>query len=177
MILVTLGLEFPSASVDFRRHTGGVPTRGLQSSSVPYQIARAALRFGLAVALLSISRAADVSAGSGIPQPSAGGAATEQHAPIPFSEIGAKATADYKGDAIGISATSGGADLYTGFQKLSGSVTAQGLQLESADVGGGGLRLVARSIGRECSTTPLSCTGSVSVGEKVVTFTRPGLTE
>ena len=43
--------------------------------------------------------------------------------PIPFSEIGAKATADYKGDALGITASVNGARLRTGFPKLSGPIT------------------------------------------------------
>lgn len=36
-----------------------------------------------------------------------------------FSEIGAKATADYRRDAIGVNTTPEGASLRTGFQKLS----------------------------------------------------------
>ena len=56
----------------------------------------------------------------------------------PFQEIGAKATADYHGNAIGIHSTPKGAQLLTAFQKLSGTVTREGLRLEStADKGGG----------------------------------------
>ena len=69
--------------------------------------------------------------------------------PIPFAQLGAKATADYKGDAIGITATAQGASLHTGFQKLSGTVTHEGLWLNSTDTDGGSLHLVASSLGRE----------------------------
>src|SRR5580765_4724136 len=44
-------------------------------------------------------------------------------AAIPFSELGAKATADYKGDGIGITLTAEGARLRTDFQKLSAVVS------------------------------------------------------
>ncbi len=70
-------------------------------------------------------------------------------AAIPFAEIGAKATADYQGDALGISATADGARLRCGFQKLEGCATPEGLWLEStAPDGGGRLRLVADAVGR-----------------------------
>ena len=71
-------------------------------------------------------------------------------AAIPFAEIGAKATADYQGDALGISATADGVRLRCGFQKLEGHATAEGLWLESTAPGDGGrLRLVAESVSRE----------------------------
>jgi hypothetical protein len=98
--------------------------------------------------------------------------------PIPFAELGAKATADYKGGAIGISPTLAGAELHTGFQKLSGTVTALGLQLTSTDTAGGSLRLTASALGRVGDRMqPLTTTGIVSTTETLVTFTRPDLTE
>ncbi|WP_395753590.1 autotransporter-associated beta strand repeat-containing protein [Prosthecobacter sp.] len=98
--------------------------------------------------------------------------------PIPFSELGSKATADYKGDAIGITATAGGAILRTGFQKLVGTVTREGLSLESTAEGGGTLKLSASAIGRaEGQTSPIPQRGSVVFTDKLVTFTRPGLVE
>lgn len=83
--------------------------------------------------------------------PITGAAQTEKpSAAIPFAEIGAKATADYQGDALGISATADGARLRCGFQKLEGRVTLEGLWLESTAPGDGGrLRLVAASVSRE----------------------------
>lgn len=56
---------------------------------------------------------------------------------IPFSEIGAKATADYKGDGIGIESTTEGARLRTDLQRLVGTVTARGLRVHSTVEGGG----------------------------------------
>ncbi len=97
--------------------------------------------------------------------------------PIPFSELGAKVSAEYSGDAIGITATRDGARLHTGFQKLSGTVTREGLRLDSTAEGGGGLRLVAGALGRGERCVELPATGAVAILEKGVSFTRPGLTE
>jgi hypothetical protein len=123
------------------------------------------------------------------------------HARIPFSEIGARATADYQGDALGITATAEGARLRCAFQKLDGHATVEGLWLEStAPNAAGQLRLVATAVGREssrarqCALTqlpapetsaptdvggyaPLPATGTVDVADKLVRFIRPGLTE
>jgi len=103
---------------------------------------------------------------------------------IPFSELGAKATADYKGDAIGITTTADGARLHTGFQKLSGTVSCEGLRLDSTESEGGGLTLTATAIGRSGPSTinpqpstPLPTTGTVSIHENLVRWTRPGLVE
>ena len=91
--------------------------------------------------------------------------AAESSAPqsIPFSELGARATADYhgKGDAIGIEHTADGARLRTAFQKLAGTVTPAGLVLASTGDGGGQLRLVADAIGR---TEGRSTTGAPAGG-------------
>jgi hypothetical protein len=141
--------------------------------------------------------------------------AENRSAPIPFSAIGAKATADYQGDALEIMATLEGARLRCGFQKLEGRATPQGLWLESTAPGGGELHLVATTVHREVlecgsllplwnepapsesgrglplSTTlsrwcprlavsgegELPTTGTVSVEDKLVRFTRPGVTE
>ena len=71
-----------------------------------------------------------------------------QPAAIPISEIGARATANYQGDALGVTARADGARLRCGFQKLEGHATPEGLWLESAKPGGGQLRLVAVAVGR-----------------------------
>ena len=130
----------------------------------------AVLALSLLLPLPAVVRAADAE-----PAPAA---------PFPFSEIGAKATADYKGDAIGIQATPEGARLHTAFQKLSATVTREGLTLDSTSEKAGRLQLTASALGRgDFSTlssqpsTPFPATGTVAVGGKVVTFTRPGLTE
>lgn len=96
---------------------------------------------------------------------------------IPFSDLGAKVTADYKGEAIGITKTAGGARLHTAFQKLAGTVTREGLWLDSTANGGGSLHLVASAHGREGRISALPATGVVAVTDQLVTFTRPGLTE
>ena len=68
---------------------------------------------------------------------------------IPFGEIGARATANYQGDALGVTATADGARLRCGFQKLEGHATPEGLWLESTKPGAAGkLRLVAVAVGR-----------------------------
>src|SRR5450759_766056 len=61
--------------------------------------------------------------------------AETQPAAIPFSDIGARATADYQGDALGVTATADGARLRCGFQKLEGHATPEGLWLESTKPG------------------------------------------
>jgi hypothetical protein len=119
---------------------------------------------------------------------------------IPFSEIGVRATANYQGDALGITTTVDGARLRCGFQKLEGYSTTQGLWLESTKPGAAGcLRVVAQAVGRAvpCAPSPTEVsssrsggaqgtarptvrfpnTGEVSVADKLVRFTRPGLTE
>jgi hypothetical protein len=93
--------------------------------------------------------------------------------PIPFTDIGAKATADYHGDAIGVAPAGEGARLHTAFQKLSGSITRDGLWLNSTEAEGGQLHLVASAIGE----TKLPSRGTVAIRDNVVSFKRRGLTE
>ena len=50
---------------------------------------------------------------------------------IPWSQNGAKAGADYKGDGLAVIATAGGARLRCAFQKLEGEATREGLWLTS----------------------------------------------
>jgi len=50
---------------------------------------------------------------------------------IPWSQIGAKAGADYKGDGLAVIATAEGARLRCAFQKLEGEATREGLWLTS----------------------------------------------
>jgi len=120
------------------------------------------------------------------------GLARANSAPIPFSELGTKATTDYQGEALGITVTPEGAHLRCGFQKLDGRATSQGLWLESTVPGGGQLRLVAVAVGRGDSqhaapdgaiawlthgAESLAGNGTVSVEHKLARFTRPGVTE
>ena len=50
---------------------------------------------------------------------------------IPWSQLGAKAGADYQGDALAVIATAGGARLRCAFQRLEGEATREGLWLTS----------------------------------------------
>src|SRR5947199_9684621 len=50
---------------------------------------------------------------------------------IPWSQLGAKAGADYKGDGQAVSPTAGGARLRCVFQRLEGEATREGLWLTS----------------------------------------------
>jgi hypothetical protein len=71
---------------------------------------------------------------------------------MPFSEIGARATAGYQGDALDVTAAADGARLRCGFQKLEGHATREGLWVESTRPGAAGrLRLTAIALGRESS--------------------------
>ena len=92
---------------------------------------------------------------------------------IPFSDIGARATANYQGDALGVTATADGARLRCGFQKLEGHATPEGLWLESTKPGGGQLRLVAVAVGRGGSrvrpSAPTEAASSARSGMSIVT--------
>jgi hypothetical protein len=92
---------------------------------------------------------------------------------IPFADIGARATANYQGDALAITATADGARLRCGFQKLEGHATPEGLWLESTKPGGGQLRLVAVAVGRDrsraCPCALTETASSVRSGMSIVT--------
>ena len=96
---------------------------------------------------------------------------------IGLCELGMKVNAEYKGDAVGIEVTPQGASLRTGFQRLAGTVTAEGFWLESTSDQPGRLQVLARSLGRNGTLLAIDGPGTVSVREKVVTFNRPGLIE
>jgi len=99
--------------------------------------------------------------------------AETQPAIIPFSDIGARATAHYQGDTLGITATADGGRLRCGFQKLEGHATPEGLWLESTKPGGGQLRLVAVAVGRDGNRArqcaPTEAASSVRSGMSMVT--------
>src|SRR5438552_16477921 len=50
---------------------------------------------------------------------------------IPWSQLGAKAGADYRGDGLAVSPTADGAPLRCDFQRLDGESTREGLSLTS----------------------------------------------
>ncbi|MGV3663811.1 MAG: hypothetical protein ACO1TE_26810 [Prosthecobacter sp.] len=96
---------------------------------------------------------------------------------IPLSQVGAEATANYQGEALGITPSSTGATLRCGFQKLDGRASEQGLWLASTEPGGSEeFRIVAQAFGRgEMNSLP--GTGRVTASDKLVQLVRPGLVE
>ncbi|MCX6913644.1 MAG: hypothetical protein NT167_11450, partial [Verrucomicrobia bacterium] len=106
------------------------------------------------------------------------------NAPIAWSELGAKATAQYSGDGLSVAVTpSGAVRLRCAFQKLEGEVTCEGLWLESTVPGAAAVpasrfRVVADAVGREGGTvTALPRSGTASGGASRARFARPGLVE
>jgi hypothetical protein len=72
---------------------------------------------------------------------------------FPWSQLGAKAGANYQGDALAVIPTAGGARLRCVFQRLEGEATREGLWLTSTVIPPGGtvndrFRLLAVEVGR-----------------------------
>src|SRR5207249_2076033 len=67
---------------------------------------------------------------------SAGTAPAKNSSAIPWSQIGAKAGADYQGDGLAVIPTAEGARLCCVFQRLEGEATREGLWLTSAVTNG-----------------------------------------
>src|SRR5437764_10035323 len=79
---------------------------------------------------------------------------------IPWSQIGAKAGADYQGDGLAVIATIEGARLRCAFQKLEGEATHEGLWLTSTVILPSGtvrerFRIVAADVRRLTTTRKL----------------------
>ena len=113
-----------------------------------------------------------------------GMAATPTNSPIAWSDLGAKATAQYSGDGLAIAVTpSGAVRLRCAFQKLEGEVTCEGLWLESTVPGAAAVpasrfRVVADAVGREGGTvTALPRSGTASGAASCARCARPGLVE
>jgi hypothetical protein len=73
---------------------------------------------------------------------------------IPWSQIGAKAGADYQGDGLAVSPTAQGARLHCVFHHLDGEATREGLWLTSTAIPPSGtvkdrFRVVAVAVGRQ----------------------------
>ncbi|MBC8001046.1 MAG: hypothetical protein H7X97_00545, partial [Opitutaceae bacterium] len=108
-------------------------------------------------------------------------AAPKPTTPIPWSELGARAGADYQGEGLSVKPSATGAQLNCVFQQLTGEATSEGLWLVSmaTDESHERFRVVASSMWREMTrpATPLPRTGTVEVADKVVRFIRPGVIE
>jgi hypothetical protein len=115
---------------------------------------------------------------------------TNAPATIPWSQIGAKAGADYKGDGLAVTPTQSGARLHCGFQRLDGEATTRGLWLTSTvtNTVSDRFRVTAMEAGRKAADATLNSQypesrisleeeGEVSVCGQTVRFSRPGLTE
>src|SRR5216683_2102419 len=76
---------------------------------------------------------------------------------IPWSQLGAKAGADYQGDGLAVSPTAEGARLRCVFQRLEGEATREGLWLTSTvtNAGSDRFRVVAADVRRLSSTRQL----------------------
>ena len=114
-------------------------------------------------------------------------------AAIPWSQIGAQAGANYKGDGLDIIPTAEGARLRCVFQQLEGAATREGLWLTSTATNGVNhrFRVVATAIGRDVESggaerqsaesafraPRLPDAGTVAIDGQIVRFTRPGLVE
>src|SRR5438552_586996 len=87
-------------------------------------------------------------------------ATTPAKTSIPWSQIGAKAGADYQGDGLAVSPTAGGARLRCVFQRFEGEATREGLWLISTVIPSSGtvrdrFRVVAADVWRLTSTRKL----------------------
>ena len=71
--------------------------------------------------------------------------------PFPWSQLGAKAGADYQGDGLTVSPTADGARLRCVFQRLEAEATREGLWLTSTVTNAvhDRFRIVATAVGRE----------------------------
>src|SRR6267378_2558538 len=77
---------------------------------------------------------------------------------IPWSQLGARAGADYQGDGLAISPTADGARLRCVFQRLEGEATREGLWLSSTVTNGvnDSFRVVAVEVGTRSTASPNS---------------------
>ncbi len=77
---------------------------------------------------------------------------------IPWSQLGAKAGADYKNDGLAVFPTADGARLRCVFQRLEGEATREGLRLSSTVTNGvnDSFRVVAVEVGTRSTASPNS---------------------
>src|SRR5213593_1031745 len=99
------------------------------------------------------------------------GAAPNPSAPIPWSEIGAKAGADYQGEGLSVKPAANGARLRCVFQRLEGEATTEGLWLFSTvtNAAQARFRVVASSVGRNFSMVGDEVTSGVRLSLSATT--------
>lgn len=100
-------------------------------------------------------------------------------APVfPVAEMGLPVDPVHEGVPVGVESIPPGARLWSEAHKLSATVDAKGLHLESTEPDGGDLRLVSRSMGRtESPTVFLPESGRVEAQDALIRFVRSGLIE
>ena len=122
--------------------------------------------------------------------------ATNTPAAIPWSQIGAKAGANYQGDGLAVTPDGEGARLHCVFQRLDGEATSEGLWLTSTvtNTPSERFRVTAAAVGRVNPCAPgaadrtansqhpttniqLEDAGIISLAGQTVRFSRPGLVE
>jgi len=97
---------------------------------------------------------------------------------IPLADLGTKATAQYHGNGLAITATPDGALLHCTFQKLEAQATPTGLWLDSTAANGNDrFQVVAQALGRAQALEPLASSGQVLTSDKLVRLVRPQVTE
>lgn len=98
---------------------------------------------------------------------------------IPWSEIGARADAQYAGDGLSILTSGGKTVLKSMLQRLEGEATAEGLWVASVSEteGGGRFRIRAESVGRTSDLRNMAGSGRVQAVDKRIRWLRPGLVE
>src|SRR5688572_33236036 len=112
-----------------------------------------------------------------LPASASNPAATNQS--IPWTQLGASATAQYSGDGLGVIATPRGAQLRCVLQKLEGEVTVEGLSLHSTVPDARDLFHVSASrLGRDGGQNlVLDPHGAVHVVDAHARYVRPGVIE
>ena len=112
---------------------------------------------------------------------SAATATAPNNQPIPWDDLGAKATAQYSGDGLAVfPAENGAVRLRCVFQRLAGEVTSDGLWLSSTVEGAAAnrFRVVADYVGRDGGAmVALPRRGVAEGGPGVARYIRPGLVE
>jgi hypothetical protein len=176
------------------------PYQFLKSKAQSAKSRTALKESNLALASLALAAFALASTAEAAPET----ATRKTPATMPWSQLRAKAAADYRGDGLAVVSTAEGVRLHCAFQRLEGEVTCEGLWLTSTvtNTVNDRFRVVATQVGRVTPCTPeeairqgqnleirdgahgvtglttlLPNQGKVSSEGQTVRFIRPGLIE